>query len=345
MSIKKIFAFVIAAVLAVSLVACGSPAAAGEDTSNVDETVYTWRIGYGSGGTEENNPAIYYMNRVKEKAEELSGGRLNVELYPASALGTTQELPSGLVDGTVDSAVLPTQFLASIVPDFYCLDISGTFSDAGELAAALNESDSVICDHAAQKGIQIASWIKLYPRYTITVDPISTLSDYTAKKLWFATSAVLSNKATSIGAIPCNFSGQDLAVSLQNGTVDGAWCDVSLMTNFALFDFAKNVTTLPGDPMVAVLALSDTWFQTLPADLQEIVITAAKECVALQFERCEDVTDTLMANLTNNGVTISEPSSELTSAYFEAVSGEKEWLMSEHPETEEFMSELISMSK
>lgn len=310
-------------------------------SNQTDETVYTWRIGIGNGGTEEGNPIIYYMCRVAERAAELSGGRLEVEQYIGGTLGTNAELPQGLVDGTVDSAILPTQFFTSTVADLYALDLSGKYESADQILDILNNNDTIAEQHALDKGIHIAAWLKLYPRCTITVDEVSSVSDLKAKKLWFATSAVLSNKCTSVGAIPCNFSGSDLAVSLQNGTVDGAWCDMSMMNNFTLYDFAKYVIKAPGDPMLSIFCISDIWYQSLPADLQEIVMQVAAECAELQYARAEEVEAQLEQNLIDNGVQVVEPSAEFMSDFNAAIGDESEWLIGEYPAAEAFYNELM----
>jgi TRAP-type C4-dicarboxylate transport system substrate-binding protein len=309
-------------------------------SAQADNTVYTWRIGSGTGGTTDN-PPILFMHKVKELAEERSGGRLSVQLYPGNTLGNNSELPQGVLDGTVDSAILPTQFFTAIVPDLFIFDISNMYDDPDVLLDILINNETIAKKKAAEKGCIIATYLKLFPRWTITTKKMTTINDFRGKKLWHATSRMISQKGQLLGVTSANFAGPDVAPSLQNGTIDGAWCDSSFMNNYALYDFAKYVLKSPGEPMMSLFCISSIWFNKLPDDLKSIVMEVAREAAPPAHAQTDKMTAQYIENLVNKGCEVIDPDDAFKTALGQAVAGEAEWLFSNYPEVKPAYEEMV----
>lgn len=348
-NVKKVVSLILALVLMFALVACGSPAATTpnnddpgkNDAPATDDKVYTWRIGLGTGG--ETNPPVVYANKIKELAEAQSNGRLKVEVYPSGTLGTNFELPQGVVDGSVDTAFLPTQFFTSFVPELYALDIYGMFDSYEQELAILNENDTLIEKAMNDKGVILGAIYQLYPRWSITKNEIKTIDDFSGVKIWHAASSLVANKVTGFGGISTTFDGGELAVGLQNGTVDGAWCDSSLMCSHALFDFAKYVVKAPGENMIGMVAVSQIWFDTLPADLQEIVLSVIMEALPTEVEQAENMLATYEKTLVDNGCIIIEPDAALTAQIEAAIGDETAWLEANFPNVMPAYEEIVGL--
>lgn len=338
---KRIIAAILILTMILALAACGNTSQGNteepkqteqstENTqpadSNTDDTVYKWRIGTGSGGND-NNPYIWYMEHLETLVEERSNGRIDVELYPSGQLGTLVELSQGLIDGTVDTALIPTQYYTSIVNDMFILDISFLFEDDMQAISILNNNDTILEQHLEDAGIIPAAWIRLMPRITISRNEITSLDDFKGEKLWFAPSAVLQNKAELLGVVSCNFDLGELASSLQNGTVDGVWTDVTLIAAQKLYESAPNIIESPSDILLSYLAISKIWFEKLPEDLQELVLECASELAEEEYARVDEVSGVYYDIITSGGGTFSEPSEEMVSQMKEALSSEAEWLL------------------
>lgn len=339
---KRIIALILAMIMVLGLAACGAKApadpadpadpaapAAPAAPAEPDDTVYIWRIGTGSGGND-NNPYIWYMEHLETMVEERSNGRIDVQLYPSGTLGTLMELSQGLMDGTVDSALIPTQYYTSIVNDMFILDTSFLFEDDMQAITILNENDTILEQHLKDVGIIPAAWIRLMPRITIADEEIKTIEDYQGKKLWFAPSAVLQNKAAALGVVSANFDLGELASSLQNGTVDGVWTDVTLMAAQKFFESAPYITEAPSDILLSYLAISQIWFDKLPADLQELVLDCAAELAVEEYARVDEVKDVYYNIITSGGGTFYQPSEELMADLKEALAGEADWLLANY---------------
>ena len=330
---KSFISLIVTLSIILSLTVCaGSSEAA-------DNTVYTWRIGTGSGGNN-NNPYIWYMEQIKETVEKRSDGRIKVQLYPSGQLGTLMELSQGLTDGTVDTALIPTQYYTSMIPDMFILDISYQFKDDMEAIEILNKNDTILEKHMLDKGIIAAAWIRLFPRITISNRKVETLDNWKGLKLWFAPSALLQNKAAKLGVVACNFDLGELAASLQNGTVDGCWTDYSLMAGQSLFTSAPYILESPKDILISVLAISKIWFNKLPSDLQTLVLECANEVAKAEYVRAGEVEVVFKGIITKGGGKFYDPSDTLTAAMIDTLKGESDWLLKNYPQVKDAYNEL-----
>ena len=100
-----------------------------------------------SVGTIESttNPATLALYKMAEIAEEKSGGRLKIEVYPASQLGNAIAQLEGVMMGTQDMFQGAAEWAAQFVPDWNILALAFTFEDQDHLMeflrSPINEED------------------------------------------------------------------------------------------------------------------------------------------------------------------------------------------------------------
>src|SRR6185295_15578928 len=70
-----------------------------------------------------------WQNRMKERIEARSGGRLKIEIYVAGQLGSNQVMIDGMQLGTVENFIAPGSFFVGVDPRFQILDVPGVFKD------------------------------------------------------------------------------------------------------------------------------------------------------------------------------------------------------------------------
>lgn len=307
--------------------------------NTTNENTYIWRIGTGSGGSNLN-PYIWTMEQIKKTVEERSNGRIEVQLYPSGQLGSLMELSHGLLDGTVDTALIPVQWYTSFIPEMFVFDLSYQFKSDMEAIEILNNNDTIIEKRMINKGIIPAAWIRLFDRITISNRKIENIEDWKGLKIWFAPSTLIMNKASLLGAVGANFDLGELASSLQTGTIDGVWTDVSLMAGQSLYDNAPYILNSPKDLLISVLAISKIWFDKLPNDLQTLVIECAKEVAESEYKRVDEVYEVFKNNLLEGGAEFYEPNEALTNAMKEALKDEASWLLENHPDIKDAYLEL-----
>ena len=74
------------------------------------------------------NDAIHeWMKAFKAGVEQRSGGRVKVEIYPASQLGQIPATVEGVALGTIEFTIPAVGFLIGLEPRFQTLDAAGLF--------------------------------------------------------------------------------------------------------------------------------------------------------------------------------------------------------------------------
>ena len=74
-----------------------------------------------------------------------------------------------------------------------------------------------------------------------------------------------------LGATPVAMTLGDVLPALQQGAIDGALAGMTVYTNFHYQDAAKYVTETGQPTVFIIVEISKKWYDSLPADLQQIV--------------------------------------------------------------------------
>jgi TRAP-type C4-dicarboxylate transport system substrate-binding protein len=93
----------------------------------------------------------------------------------------------------------------------------------------------------------------------------------------------------------------DVLPALQQGAIDGAVASTAVFTAFHYQDAAKYVTETGQPAIFGIVEISKKWYDTLPADLQQIVDqTAAREDVAIN-PQADQITENSRKAWTDSG--------------------------------------------
>src|SRR5262245_19148881 len=84
------------------------------------QDVYTLKIGC---VLDPQHPLLVGGRRMAEVAENESGGRLKINLYPSSQLGGQREVLQNVQAGVVDGVLEATATLTNFVPQFVVIDL------------------------------------------------------------------------------------------------------------------------------------------------------------------------------------------------------------------------------
>ena len=136
---KKVLSLVLALTMVMSLAACGSngntPAAgSGSQGNDTPADVITIKVGHQLSQSHPYQMALEYMN---ELLQERTNGRVQLQIFPSSQLGSERELLEGIQMGTVDMC-LATGPVASFDPDFYINDLPYIYKNTAHAYAVLD---------------------------------------------------------------------------------------------------------------------------------------------------------------------------------------------------------------
>ena len=212
---KKFIAMLLAIVMVLSMTACGTKteeaapaqeAAPAEEAAPVEEAApaaepIVLKIGHANA---IDTPVDVSVNMFADKVAEYSDGRITVEIYPASQLGSLQEMQDALEMGTLDMTCAEINMLSTIRPELAILSLPMlvTSYDMAYAAFDLPEVADLVEQMAEENNVrQLCWWFQGY-RHLITKNPITSLADCKGVKLRSPEAENYINTSTTLGFNP-----------------------------------------------------------------------------------------------------------------------------------------------
>ena len=254
----------------------GSSSAASGDSIGIDGE-YVIRIGMTTSGAHVIN---YTAEQYKERVEAETGGKIKVEIYPASQLGTTAQMLESALDGSLQCIMMPHAYFVNIAPGIAIIEMPFIFDakqGVGEQCFRILNAGTSLDDYIAKKGLTPALWLRSGQNYIIGNMPFSSMADLKGRKIRCHTSEFQQAEIASYGAAPTQVDTGDLAPSLQNKTIDGVLADISFTTSQKTYEISPYFSLVPGGAITLAMMFSTAWFETLPQNVQEYLLKVAKE--------------------------------------------------------------------
>lgn len=292
---KKLLALVMAMAMVLALVACGggssSKPASTPDASNPaastpadDGTVYKMRIGTLTVEAEQNTATALDF---KARIEEATNGRVTVDVFPSAQLGTAAQMVEGMQTGTIEGALFPLDYLGSVYPAAACIGVPGFVgNDIDSVCAVMNEMGGVdlLNPGLNEGGLHLVG--TLYTdkySYLLADREIKSVADVQGLKLWAPPSAYTQALVEGMGGSVTFFDTSDLAVSINQKTVNGALASPALYSAQKLYETCKYCVGLVGRTGCTGFILSDSFLDSLPEDLRATVLEVAMQSI-IEFE-------------------------------------------------------------
>ncbi len=162
--------------------------------------------------------------RFKEIVEELSEGKIDVQLFPGGTLGTEQEMVQNVRSGVLDMAIASTVTLASFVPHFEALHYPYLIESQDEAIRATTGYLGNFWNDVSKSrgGFEILGWAHSGFRYlTNSRRPVCTLEDLKNLKIRVPQNKVILATFSAWGAKSVPMAWGETYTALQQGVVDG----------------------------------------------------------------------------------------------------------------------------
>jgi len=255
--------------VAVLVVSLAATLATTLGTQAADEKTYVMKIAIATVGDALHQYAKDYAAAV----ERDSGGRIKTEIYPASQLGSTQQQLEGVQFGAIQCQIVPPEFLAGIDERFEVLTAPGLVASlqAGQRLAADPTVLKLMLGLGADKGLHGVALFMTAPSVVVAAKPIRHLADFKGKRIRIFASQFQSVAMQRLGAIPKPMTLGEVLPALQDNAIDGAVSALTVISPMNFQKAAKYATETGQQAIFGIAELSRKWYDSLPADLKEIV--------------------------------------------------------------------------
>ena len=215
----------------------------------------------------------------KKRAEELTQGKVKVEVYPNSQLYKDKEEMEALQLGAVQMlAPSLAKFGPLGVKEFEVFDLPFIFNDYDDLhKVTKGPAGKALLDKLAPKGILgLAYWDNGFKSFSAN-SPIKTPADLKGKKLRIQNSKVLEEQMRTIKAIPQMLAFSEVYQALQTGVVDGTDNPISNFYTQKMHEVQKYMTITDHGYLGYAVIVNKKFWDGLPADIRTQLETALVE--------------------------------------------------------------------
>ena len=253
----------------------------------------------------QDTPKGLAADFFKKRAEELTQGKVTVEVYPNSQLYKDKEEMEALQLGAVQMlAPSLAKFGPLGVKDFEVFDLPFIFNDYDDLhKVTKGPAGKALLDKLAPKGILgLAYWDNGFKSFSAN-SPMKTPADLKGKKFRIQNSKVLEEQMRTIKAIPQMLAFSDVYQALQTGVVDGAENPISNFYTQKMHEVQKYMTITNHGYLGYAVIVNKKFWEGLPADIRTQLETALNEATDYANKIAKEMNDRDLASVKASGKT------------------------------------------
>lgn len=237
---------------------------------------------------------IFFKNEVEKR----SGGRIEVQNFFSNVLGTEQEMfdqvATGLIQGTRGG------FFANANPEFNILVLPFLVNNWDE-ARCLVKSDLMmgIQERAGDNGIHVPATAisQGFRMYTNNVRPITKVDDLQGLKIREPQTDAFIAVARALGSNVQAMAFSEVYQAFKQGVIDGQHNPPANIYNYKIYEVQEYLSVTNHMTGPDPLLVNKQWYDSMPADLQQIFDEVAVEAMDWYFEAARKAEDELLQEL------------------------------------------------
>lgn len=296
-------------------------------------------------------PSYEYVSKPVENfiktVEEQSQGRIKIKYFHSGQLfdgyGELQAVSRGDVDIVNMTAVYPS----GSVPALNIFTLPFMFQDTKHLRRTM---DAGLLDLGVRQELNekhnavvlgAAPWdpYEFYSRR----GPINSVADIKGK-VWATTGAGDARAIQLLGGSPTGMPSSELYLAFDRGVIEATPRPLLTGIGRNLYEVSKHLSLATFGFDIALLTINKTKWESIPSDLQEIILKAAKQRDEEQYRRVDEFIDNALAVYEKHGVKINRiPAAEIENMKQITAPAVQEW-KAKVPEADRYL-QLIEETK
>ena len=256
----------------------------------------------------EGHPAVAGMKKFADLVAAKSGGKIKVNLFLNSALGSDQAVVTSLQGGTVEMAVMNSGILASLAKELAIFDFPFLFANE-------RESDAVVDGPVGKKMhallepkgvVGLAYWELGYRHITNGRRPLNKVEDIEGLKLRVIPNPINVDWVKALGANPTPMPFPEVYGGLESRAIDGQENPVAVIAANKFWEVQKHIalTNHQYNPQ-SVIFSKKVWDTLSPAE-KKLLDEAADEAAKVQREASRAAVAANLDLLKKNGMQVTQ---------------------------------------
>ena len=251
------------------------------------------------------------LKRFADLVAERTKGQIQVQIFPASQLGTEQELLEGVQLGTVHMFEGSSGSVGRFLPDVEVFAAPYVWRDVDHMMKVVRGPiGQGLADRLVKaKGIRVLDFGWLFGnRYLTTKNKaIYKPEDLKGMKIRVQPTAIYLETIKAMGANPTTMDFKEVYLGLQSGVIDGQENPPSVIFTNKLFEVQKFVMLTAHITQNQAVVVNESFFQGLSPEYRKILTEAAYEAGNFQNDLVLKSEKEYLDQLKEKGMTVVQP--------------------------------------
>ena len=268
--------------------------------------VTTLRLGH---ALDTEHPVHRGMEVMARQLDSLSGGTMQIDLYPSEQLGSEREMLELLQIGTLGMTKVSAAVLENFAPSYRVFGLPYVFRDDAHRFAVLDGPvGQELLDAPEPYRLRGLAFYDAGSRSFYTVDaPALAPEDLGGQKIRVMESATAMTMVRELGGSPTPISWGELYTSLQQGVVDGAENNPPSYYLSGHYEVARYFVLDEHTAIPDVLVIGTTLWGRLSPEQRRWVQQAADASAIAQRRFWQEATEEALAAVEAEGVEVVRP--------------------------------------
>ncbi len=252
-----------------------------------------------------DHPLNIRMKEASARIKELTNGQVDIEVYPASQLGTDADMLAQLRSGGIDMFAQTGLILASLVPVASINGIGFAFSDYSKVWSAMDGPLGKHVVNAFGKANLVAldrMWDNGFRQTLSVTKPIRTPEDFRGFKIRVPPSPLWTAMFKSIGASPVSVPWGETYSALQTRVADGLENPLAGIYFAKMHEVGKYLSNTNHMWDGFWFLINRKTWEAMPASTRDIITRTVNEAALKQRVDVEKLNVDLRAQLSAKGI-------------------------------------------
>lgn len=284
----------------------------------------------------DTSPYQVILEEFKSLIEERSGGDIAVEIQCCGQAGNETRAIQSMRTGILTGGFVGGSTLENVVPAYRVLSLPYLFEDKAQAYEILqSEMGREMLDLLGEYEMYGVGFGSIYERSVASREParVETIDDMQGLKIRVLPTPGFVEAYNAMGTQPTPMSYGELFTAIQNNVVDALEISPDAIVADGFYEAVNSYTMTRAHQSTTVFVLSASWWNGLPADVQEMIQTAADEAIAVGIAAHDRLADEGLVTAAEAGVEIIEPD---LGPFMEAARQSWDVILTDQPEATDF---------
>lgn len=271
----------------------------------------------------EDTVTQIYAEKFVEEVDRLSGGRIDIQVYPNSVLGGDRELLESCYDGDIPFIIQNTAPQVTFIPDTAIFDSPCIFEDLEEVRETVDDPAffTQIQEAYQNAGYELLGYSDQGFRVMSTNKEVESFEDFQGQKIRTMENSYHLDFWSALGANPTPMNFSEVYIGLQQNTIDAQENPYEVIVSNNLYEQQDYVVETNHLPHLISLVVSKEFYDELPLEDQKILTEAQETAKEYSRDASDERISQRIETIEESGTKIITLDEETRQAMIDASAG------------------------